>query len=211
MTFQLAAGRGNDVVELFREHALPLYKNNQAMVRFRGYREVESPVPLDIMLVSTFHGMAGMDESNERLRSLAAASGRPIGAIYGEIAGMSRGHHDQFVSMIDHVATRSSDAAPLMVFESIELASEDDRAFETHLVELSAWEQESAILRGSETGRVLIGSGWHYVRFLGIDHLAALEQHLTALREQSFYRRIAPGIRRVQRVVAGIIPELSVR
>ncbi len=41
------------------------------MLRFRGFREAERPEPLDLIVVSTFRGMAGMDVSNRTLRERA--------------------------------------------------------------------------------------------------------------------------------------------
>ena len=211
VSFRFAPGKTAEAIASFRDQALPLYEENPAMLRFRGFREVESPIPVDLILVSTFHGMAGMDESNDRLRTLADAAGTSIGAIYGHIGALSIGHYDEFVRMLGPRAEAAT-GSRLVLLEYVELVSESVDTVERLVIdELTPWEREAHILESSESGRVLIGSGWHYVRFLGIDRLAAIEDHLSAVRSQSFYRRLAPSIRRVQRVVLATVPELSVR
>ena len=58
-----ARSKTAEAIALFRDRALPLYERNEPMLSFRGLREVESPEPLDLIVVSAFRGMAGMDES----------------------------------------------------------------------------------------------------------------------------------------------------
>lgn len=41
----------------FRDHAIPLYRRDEAMLSFRAFREIESPVALDLIVVSAFRGM----------------------------------------------------------------------------------------------------------------------------------------------------------
>jgi len=70
------------------------------MLSFRAFREVESPIALDLVAVRAFRGMAGMDESNASLRTMAEQAGTSLGAIYGRISALSVSHDDQFVEML---------------------------------------------------------------------------------------------------------------
>ena len=51
------------------------------MLRFRGYRETESPEPLELIVVSTYRGMAGMDAFHDAVQK----SGASLGGLYGRI------------------------------------------------------------------------------------------------------------------------------
>ena len=76
VTFRFLPGRSADALRVYTEEALPLYRAGTEMRSFRGLREVESPVPLDLVVVSSFDGMGGMDRSNRELRTLADATAR---------------------------------------------------------------------------------------------------------------------------------------
>ena len=59
------------------------------MLRFRGFREAESPEPLDLIVVSTFRGMAGMDASNRTPRERAEKANTSMGELYGRIGALT--------------------------------------------------------------------------------------------------------------------------
>ncbi|MEM7415116.1 MAG: hypothetical protein AAF389_06445 [Gemmatimonadota bacterium] len=86
VTFLLQPGQSAEVYRLYREEAIPLYRQNPAMLSVRALREVESPTPLDLVSVSAFDGMEGMDASNGELRRLSTEAGTSIGGLYGQIA-----------------------------------------------------------------------------------------------------------------------------
>ena len=94
VTFSFVPGGSALAVNTFREQAIPRYEGDEAMISFRAFREVESPISLDLIVVSAFHGMAGMDRSNSRLRE----SG--IGTFYAQIGPLILGHTDEFVEML---------------------------------------------------------------------------------------------------------------
>ena len=94
VTFRFQPGKTSEAIGIFRELALPLYERNPAMLSFRGLREVESPEPLDLVVVSTFRGMAGMDDSNAGLRAAAEEAGTTMGAFYGAMGEVMDSHHD---------------------------------------------------------------------------------------------------------------------
>lgn len=100
VTFSFPPGKSGEALAVFRDVAIPLYERDDAMLSFRGFREVESPIALDLIVVSSFAGMSGMDESNSMLGTLAAEAGTSIGAIYGRIGALSSRHTDEFVEML---------------------------------------------------------------------------------------------------------------
>ena len=86
VTFKFSPGKSGDAIALFRDEALPLYEETPPKLRFRGFREAESPEPLDLIVVSTFRGMAGMDASNRTLRERAEKANTSMGELYGRMA-----------------------------------------------------------------------------------------------------------------------------
>ena len=89
VTFKFSPGKLRDAIALFRDEALPLYEETPPMLRFRGFREAESPEPLDLIVVSTFRGMAGMDASNRTLRERAEKANTSMGELYGRIGALT--------------------------------------------------------------------------------------------------------------------------
>jgi len=71
VTFSFLPGKSADAISIYRDQVTPLYEKVEAMLSFRGFREIESPVPFDLIAVSAFDGMAGMDDSNAMLRTVA--------------------------------------------------------------------------------------------------------------------------------------------
>ena len=61
VTFQFAPGRMAEALAIYRDQLRPIYEGIPALLRFRGYSEAESPEPLDLIVVSSYRGMAGMD------------------------------------------------------------------------------------------------------------------------------------------------------
>lgn len=51
VTFQFQPGKTGEALSIFKEQALPLYEANEAMLFFRGFLEMESPEPLDLIVV----------------------------------------------------------------------------------------------------------------------------------------------------------------
>ncbi len=86
------------------------------MLSFRAFREVESPVSLDLIVVIAFRGIAGMDLSNARLRELASESGTGIDAVYGRIGALSSGPTDQFVQMLPSLGSGDPSSNRLTAF-----------------------------------------------------------------------------------------------
>ena len=95
VTFKFLPGRSQDAVTIFKEEALPVYRAHATMLRFRAYREAESPEPLDLIVVSTYQGMEGMDRFHDAVRK----SGASLGGLYGRIGALTQEHRDEFVEM----------------------------------------------------------------------------------------------------------------
>lgn len=186
VTFLLQPGKSDSLTSVYLHELLPLYKNNAAMRRVRAYRESESPVPLDLVLVSHFSGMEGMDASNRALREMQSG-GRSVFGWYGVLANWTQHHTDVFVEMIPELTTGDVDVAPgLTVFEFLRAAPGKRNALLRAMhTRLTPWERSARIL--SETGRVIIGDGWDFLRVYAVSSLTAWHD------VQARTRATAPG------------------
>ncbi len=151
------------------------------MLRFRGYREAESPEPLDLLIVSHFDGMAGMDASNRALRQISAA-GRPVFAWYGALSEIAQSHRDEFAEMLpelgDSAAVAGDSSAGLVVIERVRVLPTERSSYERLVrARVRAVERARSLVRWSETGRFLVSDGWDYVRFIGISSLADWQRY----------------------------------
>jgi hypothetical protein len=209
VTFRFLPGRAGDAMRIFAERAVPLYEENEAMRSFRGLREVESPVPLDLVVVSAFDGMAGMDASNEALGRLAAAAGTSIGAIYGGIAALSDRHDDQFLEMVPELGSGDPMVERLVALIWYRTLPGEEERFERTLAGVVEWERGEGI--PAATGRFLISDGWTHLRFLGFASLAEYQAYwdgVDASRERSYLS----GVVALQReAILAPVPELAVR
>lgn len=205
VTFRFQPGQAADAIEVFRDQALPLYQENPFMLEFRGYREVESPEPLDLVVISRFAGMAGMDQSNDRLRSLAADAGMSIGSIYGAISEGSLGHTDEFVELTDGGSLGSMDGERLVLLEYLEIPSGPGPA--GSLIQVMTEGLEGAA--GGLAGNVVVANGWSHFRMSGVRSLDTV--HRLA---RQWGNPTAAGdvpVARRKRVVLARLDELSVR
>lgn len=103
VTFLFLPGMTDSATAVYRRELRPAYVADTAMRRFRAYREVESPEPLDLIVISSFDGMEGMDASNAALRALTS-SGRSVFQWYGTLSSITQHHHDQFAEMLPLLA-----------------------------------------------------------------------------------------------------------
>jgi hypothetical protein len=212
VTFRFLPGKTSEAIGLFRTEALPLYRENPSMLRFRGLREVESPVPLDLIVVSSFSGMAGMDASNAKLRESAEERGTTLGTIYGNIASLSQSHDDQFVEMDASLGWGDVDSAPLQAFQSIRLTAGSVRRFDSLLREhIVPWERDAGGILGSETGRFLVSDGWHFFRTVGLADLGAWHSYWNRREEQAFAAERDAMIGHARVTILAPVSELSVR
>jgi hypothetical protein len=210
VTFRFQPGMSGEGIDLFRERAVPLYERNEAMLSFRAFREVESPVPLDLILVSSFRGMAGMDASNDALGTLAERAGSSLGEIYRGIAAISESHDDQFVEMLAPLGVGDASSRPLLAMVWYQILPGESDAFERSVKDrMVRWEQDHEV--PSATGRFLVADGWHYLRFLGFDSLGAYQNYWTGLRDLDAHETILRITVRRREVILAPVRELWVR
>lgn len=212
VVFDFLPGKTTEAVALFESEALPLYRENTAMSRFRGFREVESPIPLDLIVVSSFAGMAGMDESNRALRAEAEKRGTGIGSLYGRIGALSQSHHDSFVEIVPELSWGARDEGPLVVLQSFLLAPGSSEHFERFLREtLVPWEREAGIAAGGETGRYLVSDGFHFLRIHSIASLGDWHRYVTPRHDARFSGELDEMIASSREIIVAPVEELSVR
>lgn len=212
VTFKFSPGETGEAIRLFRERALPLYEKADAMLRFRGYREAESPVPLDLMVVSSFRGMEGMDRSNDALRELAARNGTSIGELYGAIGALSEHHTDEFVEMDASLSRGDAGAGRLQVFVSIQLTPAGASTYMDLLrEEVLDWEDTLGGLTGSDSGSFLLSDGFDAFRVFGVESLGAWHDYLRSRRAQDWSSKLASLTVKTRVMVLVGLPELSVR
>jgi hypothetical protein len=212
VSFRFLQGASDAAIRIFREEALPLYKANEPMLRFRAYREVESPEPLDLVVVSSFRGLEGMDGSNRALSEEAAKRGTRVGDIYGRISASSDGHRDELVAMDPRLSFGDVDGAGLVVLVRLRLAPGRRADYEALLRErLVPWEKETRIAAGSDSGRFLLSDGFDFFRILGIENLAAWQRYVEAAREAPFASELDGWIAESRQVILAPVRELFVR
>lgn len=209
VTFTFLPGQTGAAIDGYRSQAIPLYERNEAMLSFRAFREVESPIPLDLIVVSAFRGMAGMDDSNSSLRELAAA-GTSIGAIYGQLGALSSGHTDQFVEMLPALGSGDPSSTRLTAFVWYQILPGQDEVFETVIrTAVAPWEDASEV--PSATGRFLVSDGWHYLRFLGFNSLGEYQEYWSGLSMLSASSRLADLTVERREVIVSSVTEMAVR
>lgn len=215
VTFLFQPGRAGAATDIYERNLRPAYQSVPEVMRVRAFREAESPEPLDLIVVTTYAGMAGMDAANRALRAVQAGE-RSVFAWYGVLGGMTQSHHDQFAEMIpklgDAGPAADDTAAGLVVFEYVRLTPGSQQAFE-HLLEskLRRLEHDRQLARWSETGRLLVSDGWDYVRFIGLDSLGAWQRYLSTVRESSFAGELAALIAARKTIIVRQEPRLFVR
>lgn len=210
VTFTFLPGKSAEALAVFRDQAIPLYEDNAPMLSFRGFREVESPIPLDLIVVSAFAGMAGMDDSNAMLRGLAAEAGSSMGAIYGGIGALSSGHTDQFVEMLPALGTGDPSSRRLTAFVWYRIVPGQAYAFESALeTGVVPWEKAAGIR--SATGRFLVSDGWDYLRFLAFDSLADYQNYWSQVGAEGGHARIDGVTAERREVIVAPVPQLAVR
>lgn len=210
VTFTFLPGKSAEALAVFRDQAIPLYENNEPMLSFRGFREVESPISLDLIVVSSFRGMAGMDDSNATLSTLAQEAGTSMGAIYGGIGGLSSGHTDQFVEMLPALGTGDASSRRLTAFIWYRIVPGQTGAFESALeATIVPWEEATGIR--SATGRFLVSDGWDYLRFLAFESLADYQAYWARVGAEAGHTQIDGLTAERREAIVARVPGLSVR
>lgn len=210
VTFSFLPGKSGEARAIFRDRAIPLYHKDEAMLSFRGFREIESPIPLDLIVVSAFNGMAGMDDSNASLSIIAKQEGTSIGAIYSGIGALTSGHTDQFVEMLAALGNGDASSRRLTAFVWYRILPGQAASFEEILGnEVVPWEKEHII--PSATGRFLVSDGWDYLRLLAFDSLGDFHDYWTRVGLEAEHSRIDNLTAERREVIVASVPDLSVR
>ena len=215
VTFLFAPGRAEEARLIYEKSLRPLYSAQTQLLRFRAYHETESPEPLDLIVVSSYAGMAGMDAASSGLRR-PGADGITALQWYGTLSAMTQSHHDEFVLMLpglgDSRAAAADTTASLTVFEYVRVTPGSQAAFERLLeTRLRPFEQANTPLRWSETGRLLVGDGWDYVRSFGVRSLADWQAYRIALWQGSIWPALGPLIVAQKTIIVRNDPRLGVR
>lgn len=205
VTFRFLPGRAAEALDIYREQAIPLYRQDDAMLNLRVFREVESPFPLDLVVVRGFRGMEGMDESNTALRGLAQQAGTSIGAIYGAIGALSATHDDQFIEMLAPLSNGDPSSQPLVAFIWYRAAPGQTRLL-LDRIERDVLPAERREAIPSSTGRFLLTDGWDYLRILGFDSLGDYQSYWADMSP-----RVVDFTASRREVILAPVPGLSVR
>jgi hypothetical protein len=180
VTFHFVPGGADQVLPIYRDQLRPIYTDVGALRRLRVYREVESSEPLDLIVVSHYASMAGMDSANGALRT-PHRSGASAYALYGAISRHTQAHHDQFVEMRPALSDTVPSTGVLTVFEYLRLVPGAGSRFERTVRDvLRPSERKSGASLGSATGRLLVSDGWDYLRIHAVPSLGAWQRVLQA-------------------------------
>jgi hypothetical protein len=211
VTFLFQPGRSSEATTIYEKQLRPIYSAVPALRRFRAYHEAESPEPLDLVVVSSYTGMAGMDSANAALRR-PSPTGQSAFALYGLLSGMTQSHHDQFIEIMPAVSDAAADTSSLTVFEYIRVAPGMHTDFETRLRTLiRASEHDAQLYDWSETGRVLVSDGWDYIRMFGIRSLADWHRYQRYAQGSAMRDAFALTVAARKTIILRNDPRLSVR
>lgn len=208
VTFLFQPGRSADARAIYERQLKPVYTAIGALRTFRAYSEAESPEPLDLVVVSSYTGMAGMDSANAALRRTTP----PALALYGTLSGMTQWHHDQFIEMMPAVSDSTTTTGTLVVFEYIRVAPGMHADFEARLrAQVRPAEKDAHLYDWSETGRVLVGDGWDYVRTFGIQALADWHRYQRHVQGAMMRAQFGTTVAARKVIILRNDPRLSVR
>jgi hypothetical protein len=210
VTFSFLPGRSAEALGLYRDLALPLYEADEAMLSFRVFREVESPIPLDLVVVRGFRGMAGMDQSSAALRDLAARAGTSMGDLYGRIGALTSAHTDELVEMLPTLGSGDPSARRLTVWIRYRIRPGYGEAFE-RAVDDAVAPLEAELGVPSATGRFLVSDGWDYLRVVGFDSLGAFQAYRARLASHRIHRVLDAVVEVRRETILSNVPDLAVR
>jgi len=183
VTFRFLPGQTRAALDIYRTGLLPIYRGVESMRTVRLLGEVESPEPLDLMVVTHYADMGGMDRANQALRALPP-DGPTIGQLYQQISDLSLGHHDQFVEVISPPVSAGTPDGLLEVLEFVRVSAGSHGAFERQMLQIvHPWEDDQPtrqLVPRTETARFLVADGWDYLRTYAVRDLAAWQAYSTA-------------------------------
>jgi len=210
VTFSFLPGQMSEALRIYRDEAIPIYRETEALISFRGFGERESPVPLDLMIVSAFNGMAGMDNAGTQQRKIAELRGTSIGAIYGRLGALTSGHTDQFIEMLPALGAGDASSRRLTAFVWYRLLPGRAGDFE-YIIEhdLVPWEVDN--VAGSATGRFLLSDGWDYLRMLAFDSLGDYQEYWSSAEADANHSLISRITVERREVLVSSMSDFSIR
>ncbi len=210
VTFNILPGEYSNVIDLYQQQAVPLFTENEEMLRFRGFREVESPVPFGLMVLTEMNGLGGMDAANIRLRAIAAEQNISVGNLYGRISDLTAGHTDEFVQLIPEWKIEDPFTSKYQVFISYDIVAGKSADFRRFVHEqLIPAEKELGL--PSSGGQYLISDGWQYLRVFGIESLKEFGDYVELLHSKDLDNVLDRFVDKKRVVIKGVLPNLSVR
>jgi hypothetical protein len=212
VTFRYPPAGLQQALQIYEQQLLPIYRDLPSLARFRGFREVESPEPLDLVVVSTYRDMAGMDRANDEMRRVSRP-GPGVPSLYRRLSELGTGHHDQFVEMLYTASPDPGVPEWLEVFEYLRVVPDGGGGLEQVLAtSVVAWEHAGpAALLSSETGRLIVSDGWDYLRLYRVRNLAGWQAYLHARREQDWATDLERHVARRKVIILREATELRVR
>lgn len=214
VTFRFLPGQTRAALDLYRGFLVPIYREIEPMRTVRVFAEVESPEPLDLMVVTHYADMAGMDRANRQLQQLPGDR-PPIGELYRQVADLSLGHHDQFVEVLSPPAIAAAPDGLLEVLEFLRVSAGAGAGFERQMLgAVHPWEQETPmrdLLVRSETARFLVADGWDYLRTYAVRDLAAWQAYTAARARHPAAFATNRVVEARKTIILREIPDLRVR
>jgi hypothetical protein len=214
VTFRFLPGQTRAALDLYRTFLVPIYREIEPMRTVRLLAEVESPEPLDLVVVTHYADMAGMDRAN-RLLQQVPGDRPPIGVLYRQVADLSLGHHDQFVEVLSPPAIAGTPDGLLEVLEFLRVSAGTGAGFERQMLGIvHPWELESPlrdIVVRSETARFLVADGWDYLRTYAVRDLAAWQAYAAARARQPAVAAANRVIEARKTIILREVPDLRVR
>ncbi|MBL8959694.1 MAG: hypothetical protein JNJ98_07575 [Gemmatimonadetes bacterium] len=210
VTFLFLPGKAADALGIYESALAPIYRDTPELLRFRAFREVESPEPLDLVIASSYAGMEGMERAAPALRR-PAADGRTALHWYGALSALSQHHHDQFVEMVPTLSDTPHDAEGLIAFEYLQVvpgrSTELEAAIRAERSRLPRGPQAS--VQWSETGRMLVADRWTHLRIHGMRGLADWQLHLA--RRKQAAPALDPLVAARKVILVRGVPSLAIR
>ena len=214
VTFRFLPGQTRAALDVYRTGILPIYRGVESMRTVRLLGEVESPEPLDLMVVTHYADMAGMDRANQAMRALPP-DGPTIGQLYQQVADLSLGHHDQFVEVISPPVSAGTPDGLLEVLEFVRVSAGAHGAFERQMLQIvHPWEEDQplrSVVPRTETARFLVADGWDYLRTYAVRDLASWQAYSTARARHPAVYAANRLIEQRKTMILRELPELRVR
>ncbi|MBK8248503.1 MAG: hypothetical protein IPK85_14010 [Gemmatimonadetes bacterium] len=210
VTFLFLPGKSAEALGIYESSLAPIYRDTPELLRFRAFREVESPEPLDLVIASSYAGMEGMERAAPSLRR-QGTDGRTALHWYGALSALSQHHHDQFVEMVPTLSDAAHDADGLVAFEYLQVvpgrSADLEAAMRAERARLPRGAQAS--VQWSETGRMLVADRWTHLRIHGMRGLADWQLYL--VRRKQAAPALDPLVAARKVILVRGVPSLAIR